>query len=158
MADNYYLDFPFIFSKLNIAGGFWRLVVLHLQAWDFYYVRPGSDVWTVYLGETEFVAPTALQMGWWKSPPFFCSVSETARGIISDLVKDNTTPPWHKFEGVMIPTYLHPNMAEKPVDIIEVFVNDFIGATNNSDLTHLLNLSHYMLHGIHAIFPPSDTT
>ena len=42
-------------------------------------------------------------------------------------------------------------MPEKPVDIIEVFVDDFIGATNNSDLTHLLHLYGCMLHGIHAI-------
>ena len=49
-------------------------------------------------------------------------------------------------------------MPEKLVDIIEVSVDDFIGATNNSDLTHLLHLSSYMLHGIHAISPPSEVT
>ena len=49
-------------------------------------------------------------------------------------------------------------MPEKPVDIIEVFVDEFIGATNNADLTHLLHLSRYMLHGIHAISPPSEVT
>ena len=31
-------------------------------------------------------------------------------------------------------------MPEKPVDIIEVCVDDFIGATNNADLTHILRL------------------
>ena len=54
----------------------------------------------------------------------------------------------------MIPNSLHYNMPEKPVDIIEVFFDDFIGATNNSDLTNLLHLSLCMLHGIHAIYPP----
>ena len=49
-------------------------------------------------------------------------------------------------------------MPEKPVDIIEVFFDDFIGATNNSDLTNLLHLSLCMLHGIHAIYPPSEVT
>ena len=49
-------------------------------------------------------------------------------------------------------------MPKKPVYIIEVFVDDFIGATNNSDLTHLLHLSRCMLHGIHAITPPSEVT
>ena len=97
-------------------------------------------------------------MRWCKSPPFFWTGSETSRDIISDLVKVNTTLPWHKFEKVMITNSLHSIMPEKPVDIIEVFVNDFIGATNNADITYLLHLSRCMLHGIHAISPPSEVT
>ena len=44
------------------------------------------------------------------------------------------------------------------MDIIEVFVDDFIGATNNADLTHILHLSRCMLHDIHANPPPSEVT
>ena len=58
----------------------------------------------------------------------------------------------------MIPKYLHYNMPEKPVDIIEVFVDDFIGATNNADSIHLLHLSHCMFYGIQAILPPYEVT
>ena len=58
----------------------------------------------------------------------------------------------------MIPKSLHSTMPEKLVDIIEVLVDDFIGATNNADITHLLHLSGFMLHGIHAISPPSEVT
>ena len=58
----------------------------------------------------------------------------------------------------MILNYLHYTMPEKPVDIIEVFVDDFIGATNNADITHILHLSRLMLLGIHAIPPPSEVT
>ena len=47
-------------------------------------------------------------------------------------------------------------MPEKSVDIIEVFVDEFIGATNNSDLTHLLHLSCWMLHVIRAISLSSE--
>ena len=79
-------------------------------------------------------------MGWCELPPFFCAGSETARETISDLVKGNKTIPWQKFKKVMIPNSLHSTMTEKPVDIIEVFVDDFIGATNNADLKHLLHL------------------
>ena len=43
MSDNYNIGFPFIFSKLDIADGFWHLVVSHLQVWNFYYVLPASD-------------------------------------------------------------------------------------------------------------------
>ena len=32
MADNCDLEFPFLFTKLEIDDGFWRLVVSHLQA------------------------------------------------------------------------------------------------------------------------------
>ena len=97
-------------------------------------------------------------MGCYKSPPFFCAGSETARDIISDLVKGNTTLTWHKFENIMIPNSLHYTMPEKLVDIIEVFFDDFIGAKNKADLTHLLHLSLCMLHGIHAFSPLSEVT
>ena len=40
------------------------------------------------------------------------------------------------------------------VNLVEVFVDDYIGATNNGSLQHLTNLSRAMLHGIHSIFPP----
>ena len=104
------------------------------------------------------MVPTALQMGWCGLPTFFCAGSETARDVMSELVKGKTALPWYKFETIKIPKYLHLSMPSKPVNIIEVFVNDFTGATNNSELTHLLRLSLCMLHGIHAIFPPSEVT
>ena len=58
----------------------------------------------------------------------------------------------------MIPTSLNSTIMEKQVDIIELFFNEFIGATNNADLTHLIHLSRCMLYGIHAIYPPSEVT
>ena len=73
MADNYNLNLPFLFTKLDIAEGFWRLVVSHLQAWNFCYVLPAIDGLKVSLGETELVVPTELQMGWCKSPPLLCA-------------------------------------------------------------------------------------
>ena len=133
-------------------------MVSHLQAQYLCYVIPTSDGRPVFLGETELVVPKALQIGWCKSPPFFCAGSETARDSISDLVKENTELPWHKFEVVMIPTSLHPTMPEITVDIIEIFVDDFIGTTNNADITHLFHLSRCMLHGIHVIYLHSEIT
>ena len=49
MAENYNLDFPFLFANLDIADGFWRLVVSYLQAWNFCYIlyRLGQHVWSV---------------------------------------------------------------------------------------------------------------
>ena len=49
-------------------------------------------------------------------------------------------------------------MPSKPVGVIEVSVNYFIGDTNNSKLTHLIHLSRCMLHGILGIFLTSEIT
>jgi hypothetical protein len=40
----------------------------------------------------------------------------------------------------------------------EVFVDDFIGTTNNIAPQHLQQVSRAMLHGIHSIFPPPSVT
>ena len=88
MADNYNLEFTFLFTKLDIADGFWHLMVSHLQSRNFCYVLPTTDG-----HNTELVVPTALQMVWCESPPFFCAGSETARDIISDLVKEKKHSP-----------------------------------------------------------------
>ena len=64
MVDNYNLDFPFFFTKIDISDGCWRLVVSHLQVCNFYYVLPATDGQQVSLGKTEIVVPTVLRMGW----------------------------------------------------------------------------------------------
>ena len=43
-------------------------------------------------------------------------------------------------------------------NLVEVFVDDFIAATNNADPTHLRHFSRAMLYGVHSIFPPPDIT
>ena len=73
-------------------------------------------------------------------------------------MKGNTKLAWHKFEAVMIPNFMHPTVPEKTVDILEVFVDDFLGATNISDSANFLHLSCCMLHGIYAIYLPSEVT
>ena len=44
------------------------------------------------------------------------------------------------------------------VQSFEVFVDDFIGATNQTDTPHLLSLSRCMLTAIHSVFPPPEKT
>eukprot|EP00957_Ditylum_brightwellii_P194059 14779163-Ditylum_brightwellii.AAC.1 len=43
MADKYNKDKPFMFTKLDVKGGFWRLVVNKEDAWNFCYVLPPKD-------------------------------------------------------------------------------------------------------------------
>jgi len=44
------------------------------------------------------------------------------------------------------------------VNLVEVFVDDFVGATNNSDKSHLQHFSMAMLYGVHSIFPPPEVS
>jgi len=65
---------PIFFAKWDIKDGFWRMMVSHKDAWNFCYMLP-----TAQGNPIQIVVPTSLQMGWCKSPPFFCSCSWTSR-------------------------------------------------------------------------------
>ena len=43
-------------------------------------------------------------------------------------------------------------------DLVEVFVDNFMAATNAQDLPHIRHISRAMLHGVHTIYPPSQVT
>ena len=66
-----------------------------------------------------------------------------------------------------IPEFSYPSWLRRGVSVLilsdpftieELFFNEFIGTTNNADLTHLIHLSRCMLYGIHAIYPPYEVT
>ena len=160
MANNFEPQCPFYFSKLDIKDGFWRLVVSKDDSWNFCYVLPPINPKdTPELDDIEVVVPLALQMGWCESPPFFCASSETARDTIQRLLNTGTALPPHKFEGYMIPALKSSTHAPAHgTDLIELFMDDYIGVTNNLDHDHLCFFSRCMLHGIHSVFPPSEVT
>jgi hypothetical protein len=69
---------PFMFSKVDLKDGYWRMAVNAKDAWSFVYVLPGGKP-----GDSvQLVIPDALQMGWSESPPFFCVATKTARDFI----------------------------------------------------------------------------
>ena len=158
MADNYNPQKPFMFSKLDIKDGFWRMRVSNEEAWNFCYVLPtikpiSND------DDIEIVVPNSLQMGWCESPPLFCTGTETARDIIQKISED-TNLPHHRFEHIML-----QNVSKAPiksddnnVTIQEVFVDDFVAATNDTSCPHLEQVSKAMINGIHSIFPPPEIT
>jgi hypothetical protein len=160
MEKNYNKEIPFKFCKLDIKDGFWRLVVNENDAWNFCYVLPNLNNTKTSLDETEIVVPHSLQMGWCESPPFFCASSETARDTIQNLLNSNITLPQHKFEHKMLPAInQQPTKPQKhTTTLIEVFVDDFIGVTNNTSIENLTSISRAMLHGIHSVFPPNEIT
>ena len=63
MVDKNNLYLPSLFTDINSANEFWRLVVAHLQAWKFCYLIPTTDGRQVSLGKTEHVVTTELLMG-----------------------------------------------------------------------------------------------
>ena len=50
------------------------------------------------------------------------------------------------------------NAAAHVTNLMEVFVDDFIAATNNTSKEHLAHFSKAILHGVHSIFPPPEVT
>ena len=150
----------FLFAKLDIKDGFWRLVVNPNDAWNFCYAIPNKDR-TTPLDDTRIVVPNSLQMGWCESPPFFCAASETGRDVISTLL--NTQLPPHPFENQMLPKNFNtlPTTTEDLTSfttLIEVYVDDYIGCIDTIAREHILRVSRAMLHGIHSIFPPPAQT
>ncbi|KAL7533742.1 hypothetical protein ACHAWF_007944 [Thalassiosira exigua] len=151
--------------KLDIKDGFWRMVCAEGQEWNFAYVLPNHP------GEpVEIVVPSALQMGWALSPPFFCAASETARDVAASYVQERVgTLPSHPLEGLTMPeddiavalpelAKASPEAGARFLQMVEVYVDDFIQLAQTSDPEALLHCSRALLHAIHSVFPPPDIT
>jgi hypothetical protein len=140
MADNFNPSHPFIFTKLDIKDGFWRMRVSDEDAWNFAYVLPSLQDTTTM--DIDLVVPNSLQMGWCESPPFFCSGSETARDTIEHII-NNQSLPFHQFENNMLQNIVTDSTVtpKGSTTLFEVFVDDFICATNNSNQIHLRQTS-----------------
>lgn len=67
LATNYDPENPFLFAKLDIKDGFWRMAVSDDDAWNFCYVMPTEEPLT-NLDDAEIIVPNSLQMGWAESP------------------------------------------------------------------------------------------
>ncbi len=69
-------------AKWDIKDGFWRLDEKTGDEWNFAYVLPQPP------GEpVNIVVPSLSQMGWVKSPPYFCATTETSRNIATTYCK-----------------------------------------------------------------------
>jgi hypothetical protein len=164
-----------LFSKIDLSDGFWRMIVDRDQRWNFCYVMPdppGSRV--------RIVVPSALQMGWKESPPYFCAATETGRDFIQWLVDTNAEFPPHPFEHFLLPEVPQPTQTtSKPTSlqtdddllpdgdhllpdgdhIIRVYVDDYIlGVIENLERTLVRRIARAALYGIHSIFPPPQIT
>ena len=126
---------PLLFSKIDLSDGFWRMKVLEDQKWNFSYVMPEKE------GErTRIVVPSALQMGWCQSPSFFCTATEAANEVTTRARETK-----HKFGPSQMEHFTEPaepvEYTPCPTDILQVFVDDFILATQPELPEYLKELS-----------------
>ena len=148
-------DTPFYFVKFDIKDGFWRLAVSSSDAWNFAYALPQLNP----TAPIQLVIPTALQMGWCESPPFFCAASETARDV-AHLMALRPFLPAHPLESLTLApsdfSILSIDQArETPAThLFEVYIDDFIGVVQTHEPNELRHFSRALLHGIHTVFPP----
>ena len=113
-------DGPIKMTKLDIQDGFWRMDVEDSQQEQFCYVLHNPE--EADPSDPLIVVPRALQMGWTKSPAFFCAATETGRDI-AEYLQSLDSLPEHPMEGHMIdpmtpglvkPAALPPRGAPKP--------------------------------------------
>lgn len=142
-----------MFAKLDIKDGFWRIFVNKDNIWNFCYSISTKPI-PKTIDKTIILVPKSLQMGWSKLLLFFCTATEMAQDVIQAFLPHLTFMPQHKLEEHMVNS-THTSLSSistKPSTIIEVYVDDFIGATNHLHVEHITQLSRAMLHGIYCIF------
>jgi hypothetical protein len=151
---------PFMFSKVDLKDGYWRMAVNAEDAWNFAYVLPGGKP-----GDpVKLVIPDALQMGWSESPSLFYAATETARDVIQADMDTNRHVTKQPMEDLMmnidwasIPKHSGPSNSgpdkKKILKLVEVYIDDFIGVLQSTDKAELRQLFRKIIEGINNVFP-----
>jgi hypothetical protein len=140
------------FSKLDLADGYWRMIVEQEARWNFAYVMPGEPG-----TEIQVVIPSALQMGWNESPAYFCATTKTVRDISQAWIDAKTPLPLHVMEKHTTPTVpaRRQSTTQTPYQMSSVYVDDHImAAVEDSSGTLLDRTARATLHAIHNVFQP----
>jgi hypothetical protein len=106
-------------------------------------------------------------MGWSESPPFFCAATETAHDIIDDKICNNIILPEQPMENNMMGidwstvSKLQPPLTTESnkrdfLQLIEVYIDDFIGVIQSTNESHIRQFSRRILDGITKVFPPPE--
>ncbi len=150
---------PLFFAKWDIKDKFWHLVISTENAWHFCYLilklHP-DDL-------TEIMVPMCLQMGWCKSPPLFCTASETAWDIAQEYLDGSKPLVPHKLEELCMPPsaqlpQLNNEQVTQVVQALNIYMDDFIGLSAGHMHEELFHFTQAVLHGIHTVFPPPEPT
>jgi hypothetical protein len=140
------------FSKVDLADGYWRMIVEESSRWNFAYVLPGPPGAPIQL-----VIPSALQMGWNESPAYFCSATETARDVAQAWIDRKTELPPHPMEPDTKPATAarRQTSGTSEYEMSAVYVDDFLVAAVEDRKGELLDrAARATLHAIHNVFPP----
>jgi hypothetical protein len=143
-------------AKWDVKDGFWQMCSKAGEEWNFTYVLPHSE------GEPmQLIVPMSLQMGWVKSPPYFCATSETARDIAMDYGDTQIgSLQEHKFtyytRGDKEASRLPPTSesAKQPLQYgLKVYVDDFMSIVIPTSKAQLDHIKMAIMTGIHDVFP-----
>jgi hypothetical protein len=140
------------FAKVDLADGYWRMIVEASSRWNFAYVLPGPPGAPVRL-----VIPSALQMGWNESPAYFCAATETARDCAQAWVDQDTVLPPHPMQPATRPAVpaRQQTSGVTRYQMSAVYVDDFLMAAVEDQKGELLEKAgRATLHAIHSVSPP----
>ena len=94
---------PVHMLKLDIADGFYQMRLRDKDIPSLGVILPTLP------GHEKLVAfPLVLPMGWTESPPYFCTLTETATDIANTALSTHWDPPQHPLEAVAATTATTP--------------------------------------------------
>jgi hypothetical protein len=109
----------------------------------------------------KIVVQTLLQMGWVKSPPYFCTAMETLWAVATEYIKMPTNfLESHKFEKYVVGAPKYDALPKMQQDMqgflymVKVYVDDFMSLVIPVSQDQLQHVTNTEMHGIHDIFPP----
>jgi len=148
---------PLQLAKLDLADGYYRVPLNSNAALELAVALLPDAGSGPLLG-----IPLSLPMGWYQSPPYFCSFT----GTCADLANTISVPsPSHPYPHVLEPTQdlpppngplaLQPLPPTQPLSFTDVYLDDFMVLAQGPCHHTMDNL----LHHIHSVFcdAPSST-
>jgi hypothetical protein len=136
------------FAKIDLADSYWRMIVELAECWNFAYVMP------FLLGDpVQLVIPSALQMGWNKSPAYFCTTTKAALDVAQAWIDDDVPLPVDPMEPLTTPTVpAHKQMSQGPLHQMKaVYGDDFLVTCVEDPLgTFLQTMARATLHAIRS--------
>ncbi len=144
-----------LFSKLEISGKSWQLVVQEADSYNFAYVLPQQDREPI-----QIVMPSAMQMGWIESPLLFCAVTKLAWDLTQHLVDNRVCLPAHLLKDkTSIKNVPMRAQTAMPTKLLQVYMDNFCNAAMQSlDGSHVPMIRRALIHGVHAVFPEPTVT
>ena len=146
---------------MDLSNRFWRMIVEAGKEQNFVSEMPPHPTQQ----GRHFVVPSALQMGWTNSPPYFCTATDICQKLrvrlLAFTLRSGINVP-HPYDKYIIPDAAAPS---KPITLGlvtvagQVLVDDFcFGITGARNRAHKVRdhlwLGRVCVHGAHAVFQP----